>query len=67
MLIWNKKIKATSSPKNWIWEGLGLHLGGVWDGLGPLWGALGRLLGFFWTLKIELFKGMGPRWPPRAL
>ena len=45
MQIWNGKTKAKKSPKNRIWEGLGLHLGGVWHGLGRLLGALGRLWG----------------------
>ena len=44
-------------PKIIIWGGLGLPLGGVWDGVGPLggalgssWGALGVLLRCFWVL-----------------
>ena len=47
MQIVNRKIKAQKRLKKWIWEGLGLHLGGVWDGLGRLLGALGRLLAVF--------------------
>ena len=66
MQIWSWKIKAERSHKNQIWEGLGLHLGGVWHGLGRLLGALGRLLAVFWVFKIELFSSMGPRWAPRG-
>ena len=37
------KKRTNKSLKNQIWEGLGLYLGRVWDGLEPLLGALGRL------------------------
>ena len=67
MRISNRKRQARKSPQNWIWEGLGLHLGGVWDGLGRLWGALGRLLAHFWTIKIDLFSSLGPRWSGKSL
>ena len=30
--------KVTKCLKEWIWEGLGLHLGGGWHGLGCLFG-----------------------------
>ena len=40
--VWENEIKKM--PKKWIWDGLGLHLGGVWGGLGTLWAILGRLL-----------------------
>ena len=53
--------------KKIIWGGLGLPLGGVWDGVGPLggalgssWGALGVLLKCFWHF-------LRPRWAPRSL
>ena len=61
MQIQNGKTKANKSLKNRFGEGLGPHLGGVWDGLEPLLGALGRLLAVFWTFKIDLFSSMGPR------
>ena len=48
-------------------EGLGLHLGRIWDALGRLLDALGRLLMAFWSLKSELFASMGPRWNPGRL
>ena len=67
MQILNKEKQAKKSLKNQIWEGLGLHLGVVWDGLGPLWVALGRFLLVFLVFKIELFSSMGPRWAPRGL
>ena len=41
-------------------------MGGLWDGLGPLWGALGPFFSVFWTLKIDHFSSMGPRWAPRG-
>ena len=44
MLFFDVKKKAPNLLKKWIWEGLGLHLGRVWDGLGRLLGALGRFL-----------------------
>ena len=52
--------------KKWIWDGLGPHLGRVWDALGRLVGALGRLLTIFWAFKIELLFNMGPK-APRGL
>ena len=67
MRICNRKIEAKKSHKNRFWEALGLHLGGVGNGLGPLLGALGRLLAVFWSFKIELFPSIGPRWAPRGL
>ena len=65
--MWSVKIEATKSYKNWIGEGLGLHLGGVWIGLGPPLGAFGRRLAVFWPFKIELLSGIGPKWAPRGL
>ena len=45
-----EREKNTSKhAKTWIWEGLGLNLGGVWDALGRLLAALGRLLLIFLT------------------
>ena len=55
MQICRGKMKAKKSLKNWIWEGLGLHLGGLWEGLGPLLGALGRFLAVLWAFKNQLF------------
>ena len=47
--ILNKKERQTNYSKNtfWkvlgsIWEGVGLHLARVWDGLGSLGGTLGH-------------------------
>ena len=55
MEIWRRKIKATKTLKNRIWEALGLHLGSIWEGFGTLWGASGTLLAasgsFFGGLK----------------
>ena len=38
MQILGREQKATKCIKEWIWEGLGLHLGGGWRGLGRLLG-----------------------------
>ena len=54
MQIQNGKTKAKKSMKNRFWEGLGLHLGGVWGSLGLLLGALGRFLAVFGAFEIEL-------------
>ena len=67
MEIWNWKKNIRKSNKNLFWEGLGLHLGRVWDRLGPPWGAFCRLLAAFWTFKIELLSSIGPKWAPRGL
>ena len=47
MQIWSSKKKATKCLKTWIWEGLGLHLGKVWEGLGRLLDALERFFNVF--------------------
>ena len=47
-------------------EGLGLHLGGLWEAIGRSPGVLGRLLAVFWAFEIKLFSNMGPRWAPRG-
>ena len=70
MQILNVKKKASKHEKTWIWEGLGLNLGGVWD-------ALGRLLGASWRSGASLgrllivFSGVGnpafhKHWPNMA-
>ena len=70
----SRRLYATKSPKNWFREGLGLHLGGVWDGLERLLGvsgrsgaSLGRFLIVFFSVGIQLFKSIGPTWLPREL
>ena len=45
MRIYDQKKTSAKIVQNLIWEGLGLHLGGVWDGLGSLLGTFGR----FWV------------------
>ena len=55
MHFWSGEIEAKKSPKNWIWEGLGLHLGGVWERLWRLLGALGPFLAVFGAFKSQLF------------
>ena len=44
MQIWIGTKTIPKYPKKWIWEGLGLHLGGVWDGLGRPLGTFERFL-----------------------
>ena len=41
--------------KNLTWEGLGLHLGRVWDALERLGGTFGRILTACWTFQIISF------------
>ena len=41
--------------KNLIWEGLGLHLGRVWEALGRLGATFGRILTVCWTFQIISF------------
>ena len=48
------KIKSKKMLKKWIWDGLGLHLGGGWDALGRLLVTLGRFLAISGAFKIEL-------------
>ena len=52
--IFNGEKKATKCPKEWIWDGLGLHLGGGWGALGRLLVALGSFLAVLEPFKIEL-------------
>ena len=54
MQILDVKKKAPKWLQNWIWEGLGLRLGGIWDGLGGLLGTFGRFLS-----KQPLMTGRG--------
>ena len=55
MQFWSGEMEAKKSSKNLIWEGLGLHLGGVWERLWRLSGALGPFLAVFWAFKSQLF------------
>ena len=52
---------------NRFWEGHGLHLGGIWNGLGRLSDALGRLLAVSGDAGIEFCPNHGPSWSPRGL
>ena len=67
MRNWNRKIIAEILHKNLIWEGLGLDLGVVWDGLELLFDALGSFFAVSLAFKIELFSNMDPRWAPKGL
>ena len=44
-----EKNKRQRLFKNLIWEGLGLHLGRVWDALERLAATFGRILTACWT------------------
>ena len=50
-----------------IWEGLGLHLKGVWDSLVCLLCTFRRFLTVFLVFEIALFSSIGLRWGPRDL
>ena len=55
MQILNLEKNHPKHAKKWIWEGLGLNLGGVWDALGRLLAALGRLLLIFVDVLNDVF------------
>ena len=59
MQILNVKKEAPKLLRKWTWEGLGLHLGEVWDSLGRFW-SLGGLQDRFWSL-------LDPFWKPPAM
>ena len=67
MQIQNGKTKAKKSLENRFWEGLGPHLGGVWDSLGCLLCTLRRFLNVSLVFEIALFSSIGLRWGPRGL
>ena len=68
MQSWRGKIKTRKSLVNRFWEGLGPHLGRVWDGLGRVLDALGRLLVVSGAFKIEvLFKQLSKLDSKKAL
>ena len=50
-----RKKQAQKLFKNLIWEGLGLHLGRVWDALERLAATFGRILTACWTFQIISF------------
>ena len=52
------KKRSTKWPEKWIWKGLGLHLGEVWDALGHLLATFGRILVVFGRSKSYLFKAL---------
>ena len=58
MQIWGGKIQVKKSRKNWIWEGLGLHLGGFGDGFGRHLEALGASWVVFGGHFLMLVFGM---------
>ena len=64
----NNKTKVENLLFEKNWEGLGPHLGRVWDGLECLLDALGRLLVVSGAFKIEvLFKQLSKLDSKRAL
>ena len=54
---------SKKSLKNWIWDDLGLHLGGVWGALGRLLAAFGRLLGVKNRAFFKHWPNMGSKRP----
>ena len=52
---------APKRLKRRIWDGLGLHLGGVWGGLESLVGALGGSLGALGVLLGRFWAFLGSR------
>ena len=48
------KIRSKKMLKKWIWDGLGLYLGGGWRALGRLFVPLGRFLAISGSFKNEL-------------
>ena len=70
MQNWNWKKTFKKCFKNWIRKGLGLQLGGGWDGLSRLLGTCGHFFVVFLVFSIHFFQtwvNMGPRWAPRGL
>ena len=49
------KKRSTKWPEKWIWKGLGLHLGEVWDALGHLLATFGRILAIFLGVQNHIF------------
>ena len=60
-------MDGKKSPKNLIWEGLGLCLGRVLSALGRLLAAPERFLVTFLAFKINMFYDIAPRGAPRSL
>ena len=61
-----KKIKAKKLLQNWIWDGLGLNLGGLWDDLGRLLAPFGRLWVVTWPFRIEFLEALVQDCPQEA-
>ena len=66
MPSWSWRVKAQKSDHNWILEGRGLHLGGIWGARRRVLSALGSLIAVFWLIKNHVFQSIGPRWAQRA-
>ena len=60
MQIYDQKKQAKKLPKNRIWKGLGLYLGGVWEALGHLLAALGRSKGAIFRMCFRFFCASQP-------
>ena len=41
--VWIRQKQTKKSIKNWVWKGLGIHSGRVWDALESLLNDLGRV------------------------
>ena len=53
-----RKIKAKKIASKWIWDGLGLNLGRLWDGLGRLLVSFGHLLVVSWLFKSNFLEAL---------
>ena len=60
--VWIKQKQTKKSIKNWVWKGLGIHLGRVWDALESLLNDLGCIWTSFSAFKTQLVRSIGPRW-----
>ena len=60
MQVGSCKPTGEKLHKNWIWEGLGLYLGGVWEALGHLLAALGRSKGAIFRMCFRFFCASQP-------
>ena len=65
--ILNAEKNVPKSLHKWIWEGLGLDLGGLWRAPGRLLATFGCLLGALCPFKMTLVQSINPKLPPRRL
>ena len=51
---------SKKTSKNWVWDALGLHLGGVWEPLGRFGGSIWPLFGHFFSQFVRFFAHLNP-------